>query len=64
MDTVTEHGGARAGAGRHPEFGKVPLRPCTFRALPEEHKAWKKAAGKSGKSFNTWIRETLNQAAK
>lgn len=65
LEEMTEgHGGARPGAGRHPEFGKVPLRPCGFRALPAEQAAWKKAAKDSGKSYNTWVRETLNQAAK
>lgn len=57
------HGGARTGAGRHPEYGKVPLRPCGFRALPAEQAAWKRKAKAEGKPLNTWVRETLNQAA-
>lgn len=64
MDEMAGHGGAREGAGRHPAFGKVPLRPCLFRVLPDERKAWKRTADKSGKSFNTWVRDTLNQAVK
>lgn len=65
MELMAEgHGGSRLGAGRHPEYGKVPLRPCAFRALPDEQRAWKKAAKDSGKPYNTWVRETLNQAAK
>lgn len=63
MDEMPGHGGEREGAGRHPAFGSVPLRPCTFRALPAEQKAWKRAAAKSGKTYNTWVRETLNQAS-
>ena len=63
METMADgHGGSRPGAGRHPEYGKVPLRPCAFRALPSEQEAWKKKARKSGKSYNTWVRDSLNQA--
>lgn len=64
MELMAEgHGGARPGAGRHPQYGKVPLRPCTFRALPDEQKAWKRTAKAAGKPYNTWVRETLNAAA-
>lgn len=63
-DMAEGHGGAREGAGRHPEYGNVPLRPCTFRALPKEQEAWKKKASRAGMTYNTWVRETLNAAAK
>lgn len=57
------HGGAREGAGRPPKYGKVPLRPCVFRILPDEYKSWKRAAKESGKPLNTWVRDTLNDAS-
>lgn len=60
---MTPRGGAREGAGRPPLYGEVPLKPYVHRALPEEQKAWKKAARKSGKAYNTWVRDTLNGAA-
>jgi hypothetical protein len=65
MDEMADgHGGAGRGQGRHPKYGTVPLRPCAFRALPAEQKAWKRAAKESGKPYNTWVRETLNAASK
>lgn len=61
MDEMADHGGARPGAGRRP-YGSVPMRPCTFTALPAEQKAWKRTAKANGKNYNTWVRETLNAA--
>jgi len=62
MDYMADHGGPREGAGRPPKYGKVPLRPCTFSALPNEQRAWKRMAKAIGKPYNTWVRDTLNQA--